>query len=415
MPMDAVERGLLEAIGANPDDDEPRLVYADWLSERGDPRGELITLLCIMAAEPERRPQLELGAQALVKAHGTAWFGPLGVAAHESGSYWFVRLVESMSRGFFARPLYVTAEELERYRDLFLRLSPVLYVMDQMVVDGHQNTVIKGRRVTACSDRVVCIKRPARDTLPNLPACDVKLGNDVVLHEARVLGILDHPNTPRLEGVGQRGDGHVVALEWIDGWPLGSRRGPLPAVVELIAQLCRALHHLHAVPGGAVHSALRPDNVMVTADGQVKLIDFGRTWLGGEPPPEGYFMTGPGVVKSVFDFLSPEVAEGRDVTPASDIFSIGALLYALACGQRPFTRENDFATLRAIIGGVYAPPRSLRPDLPPAIEAVIQRALQRDPAARFPTAMAMHDTLLRIREAAGWQAGPALLQLIVAG
>jgi serine/threonine-protein kinase len=239
----------------------------------------------------------------------------------------------------------------------------------------------------------------------------VERGNAVVLHEARVLAFLgEHPNLPRLEGVGRRGDGHVVVTEWLEPQDLRARWGrdpPLPAVVELIAQLCSALQHMHA--RGAVHTALRPDNLVVTVEGHLKLIDFGRTKLGGEPAPEGYFLSGSDVLKGAFDFVSPEQVLGEPASPAADIFSAGALLYALACRRPPFAGHSGLAVLEAIQNVACPAPRSLRPELPAAIEAVIQRAMERDPAARFPTALAMHDALAQARQAQGWGAGTAQL------
>ena len=202
--------------------------------------------------------------------------------------------------------------------------------------------------------------------------------------EARSVAQLSHPNIVTVIDRGEA-DGHqYIVFEYVDGESLKQlvdRTGPLPArrAVELGLQVAEALAFAHNA--GLVHRDVKPQNVLVTEDGEAKVTDFG---IARSLDVE-HGVTQTGTVLGTSNYLSPEQARGQTVTPATDVYSLGVVLYELLTGEVPFPGENFVAVAMKHIN--EEPPSLLerRPDVPMRLVAAIDRALAKDPAQRFPS------------------------------
>ena len=212
--------------------------------------------------------------------------------------------------------------------------------------------------------------------------------------EARAAGALEHPNICTIYDIGETDDGRLyIAMPLYDGETLQERiaRGPLPIgeATDITVQVLRGLAKAHA--RGIIHRDIKPANVFVTADGVVKLLDFGIAKLADVS------LTGPKAKPlGTVAYMSPEQADAGPVDHRTDLWSLGAVLYEMLSGRRPYAR------------GVPAPradgqsplPPSLvaqRPDVPPALEQVVLKALERSPADRFASADAFAQALVAPR------------------
>ncbi len=184
-------------------------------------------------------------------------------------------------------------------------------------------------------------------------------------------------------GIFDRGewDGtYYIAMEYIEGHTLKEiirERGPAPpeAAVDVVLQILRALRFAHQ--RGVVHRDIKPHNVLIDEDGRVKVTDFGIARAGASD------MTETGSIMGTAQYLSPEQAQGRPVDARSDLYSIGIVLYELLTGRVPFDAESAVSVALKQVSERPVPPRELDPTIPPALEGVVLRALEKDPAHRF--------------------------------
>jgi predicted Ser/Thr protein kinase len=213
------------------------------------------------------------------------------------------------------------------------------------------------------------------------------------LREAKAAGRLSHPGIVTVHDVGELEDVAFIVMEHVEGRSLKNvlDRGdkvPLAAALEIVRQAADALAYAHK--NGVVHRDVKPGNLMLTRDGRVKLTDFGiaRVDQGAR--------TRTGILVGSPRYMSPEQLSAKQVDGRSDVFSLGSLLYELATGIGPFDAERpeDVLTLMQNITGVQqVPPRRINRDIPPSVETIIQRALAKDPDARYATADEMAATL----------------------
>jgi serine/threonine protein kinase len=241
----------------------------------------------------------------------------------------------------------------------------------------------------------------ARDTrLGRVVALKVLRSDDPELlrrldREARAASALNHPNIVQIYDVGvtaaQEGE-HYVVMEYVEGETLRPRlaRGPLPIpeLLDLGAQLTDGLARAHRA--GIVHRDLKPENLMVTPDGLLKILDFGLAKV--LPPPLGDLdaretltrhATQAGMLLGTLEYMSPEQASGRVVDSRTDQFAVGVILAEMATGRSLFHRDTPAEVLAAVIEREPEPLRRMRPDAPPALEGLVTRCLQKDPARRF--------------------------------
>ncbi len=226
--------------------------------------------------------------------------------------------------------------------------------------------------------------------------------------EARAASAIGHPHIVDVFDLGRTSDGLLfMVMELLDGEPLASilqktPRLPVPLAVHLMAQVLGGLSAAHK--NGIVHRDLKPDNIFViNSDDRpnfVKIVDFGISKVmrpQGSSPAATAKVAGTmvGAILGTPLYMSPEQAIGQAslIDHRTDIYSAGVVLYEMLCGRTPFVGEGCAQILCGLLDGKYPPPRSLRPDIPAALEAAIVRALDRDIAKRFPTAAAMREAI----------------------
>jgi tRNA A-37 threonylcarbamoyl transferase component Bud32 len=226
-------------------------------------------------------------------------------------------------------------------------------------------------------DRTVALK------IPHFRAEDGRQVIERFLQEARAAGGLDHAGICRTLDCGEIGSCSYLALDYIDakplsrllhdGQPLEQRRA-----AEVVLQVARALSAAHFK--GVTHRDLKPGNLLVTADGRCKVVDFGLAQR--QPAPDGTV----GVITGTPPYLSPEQARGEPTDQRTDTYSLGAVFYYLLTGQPPFAYGKGLLEdLRTILQGAPIPPAKARPGLDARLDAICRKAMAKDPANRYAT------------------------------
>jgi len=258
-------------------------------------------------------------------------------------------------------------------------------------------------------DRTIALK------VPRFPPSDTA-GFERFQREARAAGTIDHPNVCRLYDVSKFEGLPYLTMAYIEGPTLAEvlRDGPLPPrrAVELTVGVARGIAAAHAQ--GVVHRDLKPSNILIAADGAPVVTDFGLATRDG---PDEAQLTTEGTVLGTPLYMSPEQVSGERAGPASDVYSLGIVLYELLTGRPPFTgsRANIFAQ---VLTKDPAHPSSVRPGLDPRLDAIIRRALTKKPADRFPTMAAFAAALegwLKARTRRVWFASRSATRAWLAG
>jgi eukaryotic-like serine/threonine-protein kinase len=216
--------------------------------------------------------------------------------------------------------------------------------------------------------------------------------------EARIGALLDHPNIARIIEVGRDEDGYFLVIEPVQGKSLSAvvrraalRNRPLgqAQIAFIVGQAANGLGYAHALtdadgqPLNVVHRDISPQNILVSFEGAVKVIDFGIASALGRITE-----TIPGDLKGKIEYMSPEQASGAVADRRSDIFALGVVLWEALCGRRLFRRETELATMRAIVDKpIPRPPRAAL--VPPGLERIVMRALEKEPEDRFQDAREM--------------------------
>lgn len=204
-------------------------------------------------------------------------------------------------------------------------------------------------------------------------------------HEARAAANLSHPNLVTVYDFGTDGDTAYLVMEYIDGQDLKSylrQHAPLraPEAVRLMKQICDGAGYAHRA--GLVHCDLKPQNMLLTSDLRIKIADFGiaRTLADINPDEHADIIWGSP------QYLAPEVASGGPPSAASDVYSLGVLLFEMVSGELPFTASNAEELLEMHVTAPPPSPRSLNPDIPQGLEQIILKILSKEPSARYRTA-----------------------------
>jgi serine/threonine-protein kinase len=243
---------------------------------------------------------------------------------------------------------------------------------------------------------------------------------DLFVAEAKILVTLAHGNIVPVYELGVIDDTYFIAMEYIDGPTLYRltealrRRGVrmAPAVAAwLTARVLEGLDYAHRKGDGVIHRDLSPRNVMLSRDGEVKLVDFGIAVTLGDA---GEDAAGESAPTGSFPYMSPEQVRKQPLTGQTDLFSVGVLLWEMLVGHRLFARSDPDATLRAVTDGDIARPSAGNPEVPARLDDVAMRALERDPAARWASAADMLAALQRYLYGLDETPGPRDVAALVA-
>ena len=225
--------------------------------------------------------------------------------------------------------------------------------------------------------------------------------------EAQAAARLNHPNIVGVYDHGADDGTQYIVMEFIEGRTLaaalGAGRRPSPMqAVEVTQHICDALAAAHAQ--GVIHRDIKPENVMVTRDGTVKVMDFGiaRLLSGPETAPQTSAVLG------TASYLSPEQAQGQPVDARTDIYSLGTVLYEMLAGRPPFTGESPVAIAYKQVNEAPLPPSELNPEVSPSLDAVVMRALAKNPANRYQSAEEFAEDLDRVRRGQDVYATPLM-------
>ncbi len=276
------------------------------------------------------------------------------------------------------------------------RLGP--FEVGAKIGGGGMASVYVGRRVSGKPPEEIVALKIIRDEL----AKDEQYVT-MFLDEAKILARLSHPDIIITRDFGIDGDTRFIAMELLLGRSLldaferageHGARMPLDLAAFVALRVARALEHAHTLasevgaPLHVIHRDVNPTNVFITYDGSVKLIDFGLAKSSARASKSGE-----GIVKGKVPYLSPEQIEDKPFDHRIDVYALGATLWEMTTGRRLFKRESDVATIRAIRDHDVPDARTIADGVyPDALWAIVERALSRDPSARYESAAAMaHD------------------------
>jgi serine/threonine protein kinase len=246
-------------------------------------------------------------------------------------------------------------------------------------------------------ERLVAVKR----ILPTI-AEDVDFIT-MFIDEAKIAVQLNHANIAQIFDLGKVGESYFIALEYVHGrdlralYDLTVKLGePMPTAMAcyVIMKVCEGLDYAHNKRDASgrdlelVHRDVSPQNILISFDGEVKLIDFGIAKAAGKAG-----VTQAGILKGKFGYLSPEQVEGEEIDRRSDLFGVGIVLYELLTNHRLFAGDSDFSTIEKVRNVEVPRPSIHNKNVSDALEAIVLKALARDRAVRFQTAMELHDEL----------------------
>jgi serine/threonine protein kinase len=250
-------------------------------------------------------------------------------------------------------------------------------------------------------ERIVALKR----LLPHL-AADASFIKSFV-REAKLASLLNHVNIVQIFKLGRVGTQYFISMEYIDGRDIrrilrharkASGPPPIHVTVGMLLQLCDALDYAHRKVDDAghplrlVHRDVSPSNVLVTSAGQIKVIDFGIA------KAQGHQRTQTGRVKGKLAYMAPEALAGKDLDARSDLFAVGVIAHELLTERPLFATKNEYQTLMKVQRGDILPPSTFNQGCPPELDAIVLRALARDPDERFRHASDLRDALNAIRK-----------------
>jgi TolB-like protein/Flp pilus assembly protein TadD len=215
-------------------------------------------------------------------------------------------------------------------------------------------------------------------------------------NELKLARKISHRNVCRMFDLGREGDGHFITMEYVPGEDLKTtiqRIGPLTIrkTLDVGKQICQGLSEAHGL--GIIHRDLKPSNIIVDRAGNVRIMDFG---IALSRESEG--LTDPGAVPGTIDYLAPEVLSGKKPSSASDIYSLGIILYEMVTGRVPFQGKSAYQVAAKHMKEPPKDPVLLNPEVPPTLSRMILRCLSKDPAQRYQKAEEVCSELSRIEK-----------------
>ena len=235
---------------------------------------------------------------------------------------------------------------------------------------------------------------------------------NMFIDEAKIAGQLNHPNIAQIFDLGKVDDSYFIALEYISGKDLKTiferarrlgEKVSIPRICYILMKICEGLGHAHQkkdAQGAALHIVHRdvsPQNILISYEGEAKIIDFGIAKAQGKTS-----QTQVGILKGKFSYMSPEQVRGLHIDHRSDIFSLGIVLYEMLTLERLFLGESDFDTLEKIRKVEMSPPSLYNPHIPKELEDIVLKALAKSPEERFQSAAEFDDALQRFMRNQGY-------------
>ncbi|OJH35334.1 serine/threonine protein kinase [Cystobacter ferrugineus] len=248
-------------------------------------------------------------------------------------------------------------------------------------------------------ERLVAIKR----ILPNIAEDDEFIS--MFIDEAKISVQLNHANIAKIEELGQIANNFFIAMEYIPGKDMRaifdrcrkkSEPAPVPLVAYVVSKMCEGLDYAHRKKDGMgrdmniVHRDISPQNILISFEGEVKVIDFGIAKAAGKATK-----TQAGILKGKFGYMSPEQIRGLPLDRRSDIFAIGVCLYEMLTGERLFVGDSDFSVLEKVRKAEVVPPSAYNRRIPESLEKIVLKALARDVDERYQYANELGDDLQR--------------------
>jgi len=272
------------------------------------------------------------------------------------------------------------------------------YRLLERVAVGGMAEVFKAKRSGVEGfEKVVAVKR----ILPHLS--DNKEFVDMFVDEAKMVAGLTHPNIVQIFDLGRIEKSYYIAMEYVQGRDLRSilrrarergARVPLDLCALIASGVCAALEYAHrkkddrGQPMMTVHRDISPQNILISFEGDVKLTDFGIAKAASKAT-----VTEAGALRGKLLYMSPEQAWGKPMDRRSDLFSLGIVFYEMVTDHKPFLGSSEVSILETVRECKVAPPRSLNGEIPPALERVVMKALERDPERRYQDAAEMYRDL----------------------
>jgi len=272
------------------------------------------------------------------------------------------------------------------------------YRLLQRVAVGGMAEVFKAKRSGVEGfEKVVAVKR----ILPHLS--DNKEFVDMFVDEAKMVAGLTHPNIVQIFDLGRIEKSYYIAMEYVQGRDLRSilrrarergTRVPLELCALIASRVCSALEYAHrkkddrGQPMMTVHRDISPQNILISFEGDVKLTDFGIAKAASKAT-----VTEVGALRGKLLYMSPEQAWGKPMDRRSDLFSLGIVFYEMVTDHKPFLGSSEVSILETVRECKVAPPSTLNREVPPALERVVMKALERDPECRYQDAADMYRDL----------------------